>query len=224
MRWTLFVFALLLLAVALASQQSISLVVSGQQGSIAVLQVQGRNYIDIDGLARLTSGSVSYRGNQIVLTLPGMGNNTTGSSNSTNNTANSSSHQTGFSKAFLTAGIEYVARIREWHSAFRTAIERSVPLNTGWLDGYKAQARESLNLTSVAVSSDSDKSGYQLLSNLFNNMTTLTANYVQLANSHTYFEPDSLESDPLDQSIVSCGRSLAAMAAARQFIDDGSCQ
>ena len=34
-----------------------------------MVQVQGRNYVDVDGLARLTNGNVSFQGNQIVLTL-----------------------------------------------------------------------------------------------------------------------------------------------------------
>jgi hypothetical protein len=32
-----------------------------------------------------------------------------------------------------------------------------------------------------------------------------------------------LKSDPLDQQILNCARSLAAMAASGQFVDDGSC-
>lgn len=209
-----------LLTLTLAAQQGLTLIVSGQQGSLSVFQQQGHNYVDIDGLARLTSGSISYNGNRIVLTLPGIA----GAGAGNNSAAISQDNQGGFSKAFLTAGVEYVARIREWHSALRTAIERGVPLNTGWLDSYQAQARESLNLASVAVNNDSDRNGYQLLLNVFNNMKALTNEYVQLNNSQTYFAPDSLQSDSLDQSIVACGHSLAAMAAARQFIDDGSCQ
>jgi hypothetical protein len=40
----------------------------------------------------------------------------------------------------------------------------------------------------------------------------------------TYIDPDSLKSDSLDQKIVTCARSLASMATANQFVDDGSCQ
>jgi hypothetical protein len=215
--WTL---ALLLLLPALvlsqAAQPNTSLVVTGQSGSIKVLQVQGRNYIEVDALARLINGSVSYNTSQIVLTLPGAA--------AADNSWPSTSEQTGFSRTFLTAGIEDMARTREWHSALKTAIERGVPLTTDWLSAYRAKAQESLGLASVAASTESDKNANQLLLNVFNKMNDLTDKYVQLTNSQTYFAPNSLQADSLDQSIVACGRSLAAMAAARQFIDDGSCQ
>jgi len=210
---TLAIFCGLLLAFTLAAQQSTSLVITGQKGYAKVVQVQGHNYVDIDGLARLTNGSISFEGNQIVLALPG-----TPASDS------SSPQPVGFSKQFLAAGIEAMSRVREWHTALKTGIERSVPLASGWLDADQQQARESMALASAAVSTDSDRSAYPLLVNVWNNMKALTDKYVQLSQSQTYFAPDSLQSDPLDQQIVTCGHSLSAMAAAKQFIDDGSCQ
>jgi len=197
----------------LTGQESTSLIVKGQEGTAKVVQVQGRNYVDVDGLARIMNSTISFQGSQIVLTLPGTGN-----------APIDSSQATGFSRGFLTAGVEGMARFREWHTALRTAVERGVPLNTGWLSDYEAKARESLKLASVAVTTDSDRGAYQLAVNFFNNMKTLTDKYMQLSNSQTYFARDSLQSDPLEQSIVACGRSLAAMAAAKQFVDDGSCQ
>jgi hypothetical protein len=38
-----------------------------------------------------------------------------------------------------------------------------------------------------------------------------------------YITPDSVKKDPLDQKILTCARSLAAMAASGQFEDNGSC-
>lgn len=201
------------LALALAAQQSSVLSVSGQQGTAKVVQFQGQNYVNVDGLARIVNGSISFQANQIVLTLANTGA-----------VQSDSSQPAGFSTAFLRAGIEAMARLREWHAALKTGIERGVPLNTGWLNTYQAQAREALNLASAAISTDSDRSAYALAVNLFNNMKALSDKYVQLADSQTYFAPDSLQSDSLDQSIVACGRAMAAMGAAKQFIDDGSCQ
>lgn len=202
-----------LLAFALLAQQGTEFVIKGKQGSAKVAQVQGSDYVEIDGLARLTNGTVSFQDNQIVLTLSGAGAS-----------MKPSSQSAGFSKQFLTAGIETMARIREWHSALKTAIERGVPLTTGWLNNYQAQAQESLTLASAAISTDSDTSAYPLLVNVFNNMKVLTNEYVQQNQAQDYIAPDSLQSDPLDQQIVTCGHSLAAMAAAKEFISDGSCQ
>jgi hypothetical protein len=214
--WTIgALLALSALALTLAAQQSSSLVVSGQQGTAKVVQLQGHNYVDIEGLARLTNGTISFKGNQIVLNLPG-----TGASAS----ATAPQPPPGFSKDFLSAGIEAMTRVREWHAALRTAIERGVPLGTGWLDTYQAQAQDSLRLASAAINTDSDKSAYPILVSEFNTMKNLNDKYVGMTKSMDYIDPSSLQSDPLDQKLVACGHSLSAMASARQFIDDGICQ
>jgi hypothetical protein len=88
---------------------------------------------------------------------------------------------------------------------------------------YRGPALTSLRLASVAVETDSDHNAYQLLSNEYDNMKKLTDRFVALHASQTYTSPDALENDPLDQQILNCARSLAAMAASGEFVDDGSC-
>jgi len=213
--WRLIAFlGVPVLALTLAAQQNTSLAINGQQGTAKVVQVQGHNYVDVDGLARLTNGSISFKGTQIVLTLPGSGAAP----------ATAPPPTAGFSKEFLTAGIEAMTRVREWHAALRTAIERGVPLATGWLDAYQSQAQDSLRLAAVAMNTDSDKNAYPILINVFNNMKNLNDKYVGMTKSMNYIDPASLQSDPLDQRIVACGHSLSAMASSRQFVDDGSCR
>jgi hypothetical protein len=201
------------LALTLAAQQSTSLVINGQQGAAKVVQVQGHSYVEIDGLARITNGTISFKGNQVVLTLPG-----------TEAAVASPQATPGFSKEFLTAGIEAMARVREWHAALRTAIEKSVPLSDDWLSNYQAQAQQSLRLASVAINTDSDKKAYPFLTNEFNQMKALDDKYVGMAKALNYIDPASLQSDALNQRIVSCGHSLSSMASSNQFVDDGSCQ
>jgi hypothetical protein len=205
---------LFVLALTIMAQQNSSLIVNGQQGTAKVVQVEGHNYVDVEGLARLTNGSISFKGNQIVLNLPPP---VTPSSGTVRQPA-------GFSKDFLTAGIEAMTRVREWHAALRIAIERGVPLGTGWLDAYQAQAQQSLTLTSAAISTDSDKNAYPILVNEFNNMKNLNDKYVGMTKAMNYIDPNSLQSDPLDQKLVACGHSLSTMVSARQFVDDGSCR
>jgi hypothetical protein len=215
------------MALPLAAQQSSSLVVSGQQGQASVIQVQGRNYVDVDGLSRLTGGSIRFDGNQIVLTLPGSGANAPAppaGRPAVQEAAQAPSSPPGFSKAFVAAGTEAMALVREWHTALRTAIEHGVPINDQWLGTYYAQARESLRLASVATSTDSDKNAYPFLVHEFNNMKSLSDQYVQTTKDMTYIDPQSLQSDPLNQKFVACAHSLSSMASANQFIDDGSCQ
>jgi hypothetical protein len=214
-RWT--VAALLILsalALSIAAQQVSSLIITGQPGSAKVIQVDGRNYVEIEGLARLASSSISFNASQIVLTLPG----------ATAAAPTPATPAAGFSKDFVNAGIEAMAQIREWHAALKNAIERSYPLTEDSLAANRAQAQQSLGMASVAVNTNSDKSALPFLTNEFNNMRKLSDKYVQIAMARTYIPPNSLDADPLDQKIRTCARSLASMATANQFVDDGSCQ
>jgi hypothetical protein len=199
---------------SMAAQQINSLIIQGQSGSAKVTQVDGHNYVDVQGLASLTNSSIRFNGNQIVLALPG----TTASAPAPAPPA------PGFSKNFVTAGIEAMSEIREWRAALKSAIERNYSLTGGWLENNRAQAQQALRLASLAVNTASDKSAFPFLTNEFNNMSALSDKYFQMSSSMTYVDPSSLDSDPLNQKITTCAHSLASMATANQFIDDGSCQ
>jgi hypothetical protein len=59
---------ILLLSLSAFAQQNLTLIVTGQPGQIPIVQMNGKSYVDIDALARLTNSSVSIKGNQVVLT------------------------------------------------------------------------------------------------------------------------------------------------------------
>jgi len=207
------------LALSQAAQETRILIVNGQLGQVTVVQVNGRSYVDLEALARVANGSVGFSGNQITLTLPGAANTPPPAASATTAPANP-----GLSKGFLKAGIEAMSLVREWHSALANAIQNGFPLAESWLSGYRNQAAAALRLASVAASTDSDQSASQLLNNEFENMKTLSNNYVAARQSLDYIAPDALKNDSLDQKIINCGHSLAGMAASGQFVDDGSCQ
>src|SRR5436190_18639241 len=72
-------------------------------------------------------------------------------------------------------------------------------------------------VVSVSTGTPADKETVSLLENLFNNVNQLSDKYLQLSASRTYIDPKSLDSDPLDQKIMACARSLASMATANEF-------
>jgi len=205
---------LIVMAASLVAQQTSSLTIAGQSGSAKVIQIDGRNYVEVEGLARLTNSSMSFNANQIVLTMPG----------TTADASAAAASAPGFSKDFVAAGIEAMSQVREWRVALRTSIQRSYPLSEEVLGSYRDQARKALRLASVSVSTTTDKNVLPFLTNEFNNMQQLSDKYLQMAKSMTYIEPNSLDNDPLDQKIRTCAHSLASMATANQFVDDGSCQ
>ena len=217
---TLVFFSSLSILVKLfCTPQNRTLVLTGHAGELSVTEMGGHYYVDIEALTRLANGSLSFRGNQIVLTLSAPITNT-----STINSAATQSVPSGFSKEFLKAGIEEMSVIREWRSALINLIRQGYPVTEDWAASYRGQAQQNLRLVSVAASTESDRSALQLLTNEFNNMKKLSDRFVEANKSRTYVSPNALDNDPLDQKILNCAHSLAAMAASNQFVDDGSCR
>ncbi|MFZ0794557.1 MAG: hypothetical protein WAM65_12355 [Candidatus Korobacteraceae bacterium] len=203
------------LAFPQAAHPNETLVVSGQSGQTPVLQLNGRSYVDIEALARLINGSLSFKGNQVTLTLP--------SSDSTPPPAAATQPASAFSKGFLRAGIEYMSEIREWRSALMDAVQNGYPVTDAFMASYRGQASTSLRLASVAASTDADHNAFQLLSNEFDNMQKLSNKVLAARKNMNYISADALKDDSLNQQILNCARSLAAMASSGQFQDDGSC-
>jgi hypothetical protein len=133
-------------AASQAVPQSRTLIVNGQSGQVAVMQINGRSFVDLEALAQLANGSLGFRGNQIMLTLPASAAKNPTTAPSTRHPADSA-----FSKNFMKAGIEEMV-IREWRSAQANAIQNGYLVTAAWVAGYRSRATESLRLASVAAS------------------------------------------------------------------------
>ena len=215
-RSVMLVTILVLPLLVLVAQETSALLIEGQQGQARVIQVQGKNYVEVEALARITGGSLSFAGNQIILTLPGGANAAA--------RAEQSAPAAALSRPFLSAGIETMREILEWHAALKTGIERGYPLSDVWFGNFRRQIQSSLKQAEAAASTDMDHRALPLLTNEFNTMDALTDKYLKIVVSRDYLAPDSLNSDPLDQKLLACWQSLASMASSNQFVDDGSCQ
>ena len=206
------------------ANQNRTLIVNGQSTQVPVVQVNGRSYVDLEALASAVNGSLSFAGDEIALSVPiGSASNAPAVTAAKPVASAAPASNPGFSKGFLNAAIEEAATLREWHAALASAIQNGYPVTAAALAPYRAQARTNLRLASVAISTDSDRGAYQLLSTIFQNMGKLTDKYVAARANMNYISPDALQNDSLNQSLMTCGRSLSAMAASGQFVDDGSC-
>jgi|SoimicMinimDraft_4_1059732.scaffolds.fasta_scaffold30910_1 hypothetical protein len=195
-------------------EESRTLVIAGQAGQAAVVRMQGKSYVELESLARLTHGTLSFSGNQVTLTLPAVGANTA---------TTIAGDKSDFSKEFLRAGIEEMAMIREWRIALTNAVQNGIPIGDDLMAIYRGPALTNLRLAAVAASTDPDRSAYQLLSNEYDNMKKLSDRFVAAHTAQQYMPPDSLKDDALNLQILNCARSLATMAASGKFTDDGSC-
>ncbi len=191
------------------SQPRMILTVDGHPGQAPVIQTDGKSWVEIEALANLTNGSLSFSGNQIILSL--------------HTSPASQSESQGFSKGFLSAGIEAMSEIREWRSALQSAVQYGFPPNGDWVTRYRGAAMTSVRLASNAASTDSDRNAALLIGKEFDNMQQLSDKMLSARKNMTYIAPDALANDPLDKKILNCAHSLAAMAASGQFHDDGSC-
>jgi hypothetical protein len=211
-------------ALAQDANQSRTLIINGQSTQVSMIQVNGRPYIDLEALASAVNGSLNFGGSHVALSLP-FGPATTGSAATAAKPVSEPApvSNPGFSRGFLNAGIEEAATLREWHTALASAVQNGYSVTDNLLAPYSAQATTNLRLASAAVSTDSDRSAYQLLSNEFQNMMKLANKYVAQRAKMTFIPPDALQNDNLNQRFVTCGHSLGAMAASGQFVDDGSC-
>jgi len=204
-------------AVSQDAQQNLTVIISGHAGQIPVVQMNGRSYVNIEALARLTNGSLTYKGDQITLTIPGT------ASTPQPVTSTSQPVTTEFSKDFMKAGIEEMSVIREWRAALVNAVQNGYPITDALVAGYFSQATTNLRLAFVAASTDSDRNAYQLLSNEFDNIQQFSNKLLTAAKNMNYISPNSVKDDPLNQKILTCARALVAMASSGRFQDDGSC-
>jgi len=77
---------------------------------------------------------------------------------------------TGFSKEFVTKGIEAMAEMREWHAALKNALDRGYPLAEDWLASIALRRnRPSDSLRSLQARLPT-RMRFPFLTNEFNNM------------------------------------------------------
>jgi hypothetical protein len=206
----------ILLANGLAQtpQKSSTLAVSGHSGEARLLRVNGKSYIDIEELARLTQGTLSFKSNQTTLTLP---------SSSRDVPALAPHANIGFSRAFIQASIEEVSVIREWRIAIVNAVGANSPVPVEWMSAQQRQAEKNLALASAAAATDSDRGTYTMLSAELNHMQTLSEHYLAIRKQDAFISPDSFNSSSLEDQILSCARGIISMTESHEFQDQPAC-
>ncbi len=199
-----------------------TLVINDQSGKVAVMQVEDRTYIDLKRMAQIAHGSISYEGNRIVLDVP-----CTSTCEPMKMAEPEQPTAVGLSREFVRAGIEEMSLMREWASTLANAAQNGYPITDTWVAGYRAQAQSGLAIASAAVSTDADRTAFQLLRTEFDNVQTWSNRLLDARKSmgaaNYALSPDALKNEPLSQKIISCGRFLGQMFGSGSFQDDASC-
>ena len=219
--WKLTVILVLGIGVCAAqtSQKRQNLVVNGHNGEATVYQIDGRAFIELETLVRIANGSLSFRGDQIVLSFPAAAAAQAPSQGETNSSAMPSD--------FRRAAIDHLGDIKEWINVVVYALRNGVPGDGSRLVVLRDRAAESLRHAQVAASTDQGQNAFQLLSNNFNHLSQWSDKLIHerksLDTGKYSISPDAINNDPTYQKVSGCTKFLANMIPSGQFADDGSC-
>ncbi len=209
-------------APAQTQRQREALSVQGCSGQTNVIRFQGRVFVDVQDLARITNGSLSFNGGNLALTLPACQPSEQGDADA---------GKTGFSRSFMKAAIEAMSAIREWGGMLQATVQDRYPVGTpmagNTIIAYQERAADGVALASAAASTDSDHRGLELLRNEFNNLEAWTDRFFQARKSLTAqymtLTDTPLQDDDEAQKIIACGKFLAQMFPSGAFQDDAVC-
>src|SRR4051794_12336284 len=166
--WALFI------ALATAGTQSIAaqsghkvqpLSINGHPGEVIVYQIDGKSYVDLQSLARIANGSITFKGDQIILSFPTSPEITSGADPHAAASAT-------LTPDFMRAGVQELALLKDWVSKLAYALQRGAPGDGSRVVILHDRAFEGLHLAKVSASSVSDQNAFQLLTNHFNAINT----------------------------------------------------
>jgi len=206
---------------AQTAEKTATFTIAGHTGETTLLQVNGKSYVEVETLARLTKGTLSFKANRTILTLPPSGSEAQASPPPAQPSA--PQVKVGFSRTFVQAGIEAMGSIREWRIAIVSAVQNNVPVSEEWASSQHRQAEKNLALASAAVSTEDDRNALPMLSAEFNNMQKLSDLYLALRTRSTAMSPDKFDNSPLEEQILTCARGFVAMTESREFQDQPAC-
>jgi len=225
MKRPVIVGAMLMSAVMVVAQtqaQRKTLMVQGYQGQATVIRNQGRMFVDVQDLARITKGSLSFEEDRIILRL---------ATSDSSEPAGGPGTKSGFSPAFMRTAIEAMASIREWGGMLQVIVENGYPVGKATagntIRAYQGRAADSVALAQAAASSDDDHRGLELLRNEFDNVQGWAESFVDARNSlsaaNLSTSENPIKDDQDAQKIIRCGQFLVQMFAGGTFQDNAAC-
>ena len=214
--------AIVVMAAAQTQRQGETFSIQGYMGRANVIRLQGRAFVDVQDLARITKGALSIEEDRIILTL---------AANDASEPAHDSARKSGFSPAFTRAAIEAMASIREWGGTLQVVVENGYPVGKAMagnsIRAYEGRAADSIALAAAAASTESDHRGLELLTNEFNNLRAWAESFVNARNEmravNLTTSEHPLKDDDEAQKMMHCGQFLAQMFAGGTFEDDAAC-
>lgn len=222
---SLAIMALLLPGIIVAAQTQRpkeALSVQGCLGKVSIVQIQGRDFVDVQDLARITNGSLTFEGDRMILNLRC----------DASKSAADDAAKTGFSRPFMKAAIEAMASIREWGGMLYITVQNGYPVgNTmagNTIAAFQGRAADAVGIAATAASNESDARGLELLRNEFNNVQNWSDRYIKarstLSAAEYTIRENALKNDQEVQNMIQCGQFLAQMFAGGTFQEATACR
>ena len=200
-----------------------SLVVNGKTSDTAVVEVEGRSYVDIEGLAQIIGGSVTFEPNRITLTLP----EPAPAATPADTAAAAPQVADEMSKQFQQLAVFTLAEMREWRGAISAVVTSGLPVVGTWPDDYHDRVGGDLLQATLAASTVQDNQGVQLLQQeyaLLTNWSNQILGERKALDAARSIDPNSLQNDQGLAKISKCGQFLSSMIVGGNFYDDSSCR
>lgn len=207
------------IAVSQSKYEQRTLEVNGHTGQAMVYEIDGKSYVDLESLARIANGSLSFRGTGIVLHLPAA------------DAATDQSHDQpasgGMTNEFMKASLQVVSTLKDWTNTLSVAVQRGVPGDGSRLIVFHDRAADQLRVATVDAANDSDQQALRLLTNHFNQVNNwsnkLVAERKRMDTAKYSISANALANDESYQKITSCSKFLDSMLPSGQYHDGRSC-
>jgi hypothetical protein len=209
-----------------------TLIVNGQTLDAGVVLVEGRSYVDIEGLAEGMGGSVTFEANQISLTIPGpppsaaLQTPPPSAAPQTPPPSTAPQPPEGLSKDFQKIAVFTLAEMREWKGAISTVVTSGIPVVGTWSQDYHDRGEADLMQAALAVSTEPDRQALQLLQQQFTRLSEWADTVLgerEALNADRTINPNSLQNDQSLAKISQCGQFLSSMIVSGTFSNDSSC-
>ena len=114
-----------------------------------------------------------------------------------------------------------------WATTLASAIRGGYNVTDEWVNGYRDQASQSLQVADASTATEGDRNAAQLLHQGFALVQQWSDNLVaakKSMNTAQYtMSPDALRNDPLSQKIIACGHFLTQMLGSATYQDTAAC-
>jgi hypothetical protein len=217
-----FLAAVPLIAIGIAAAQAQdnhgqrTLEVNGHTGQAIVYQISGKSYVDLESLARIANGSLSFRGGDIILHLPA---------------ADAASHEQpstpGMTNDFMKASLQVLTSLNDWTHTLSHELQRGLASHPSEHAALRNKAADQLRVATIDAANESDEHALRLLTLHFNQVDNwnnkLAAERKKLDMGKYYSNPNVLAGDESYQMITSCENFLATMLPSGHFQESHVC-